>query len=272
MGPDDFTKSQKTPWRIHDGRTHAQQARWLGLPESFSVSRPQGTCIPRRAQIGTCKNIRNRLYPRGQRPPVMLERDVLELLSPGAVMSDIGDGRDARFLHSLPSFFAKAYGMRGIHLTQPAPTCGVFGRGRLPQDAVGTGATVLGRASLSRVFVRAAMAGRICLSALRRRPSLANPSPPVAVPLLPPPRVGDHRNHLSGYPHAADAVLASHLASHQPEEWDQRPGAATSSGPGQLSDGLGDAAQTASGNGSPRPGPAGWPRRGRRDLLGRWAV
>jgi len=61
--------------------------------------------------IRKCKNIRDRLYPREQRPATIFREEVVRLLSADSVVLDIGCGREALFLRSLLPYAGTAYGI-----------------------------------------------------------------------------------------------------------------------------------------------------------------
>ena len=61
--------------------------------------------------IRKCKNIRDRIYVRDDLPGPVFEREVRNLAFSDAIIADIGCGRNARFLRSLSSSFAQAYGV-----------------------------------------------------------------------------------------------------------------------------------------------------------------
>lgn len=61
--------------------------------------------------IRRCKNIRDRIYVRDDLPGPVFEREVRSLAFSDAIIADIGCGRDAKFLRSLSSSFAQAYGI-----------------------------------------------------------------------------------------------------------------------------------------------------------------
>lgn len=61
--------------------------------------------------IRKCKNIRDRIYDREQRPGAIFKRELLKLVSPESTIVDIGCGREASFLRSVSSCVKEAYGI-----------------------------------------------------------------------------------------------------------------------------------------------------------------
>src|SRR5271166_1806379 len=106
------------------------------------------------------------------------------------------------------------------------------------------------------------------LPAVRRTGGLAGSASSLALWRVPIRNVGHRRHHLPGQSSATDDLVSGHMARHQPEERHQRFGITACFGPGQLQDRLGDAAQIASGDGSPGSRSIVWRRRSGRDLLG----
>lgn len=58
-----------------------------------------------------CWDIRNRIYPKEDGASAFFRRTVLTLVSPEAIVVDVGCGREAEFVRSIASSFAVAYGI-----------------------------------------------------------------------------------------------------------------------------------------------------------------
>lgn len=157
-----------------------------------------------------------------------------------------------------------------MHVTPPPPIGSVASDGGgLSAAAAGIGAAVQHRSGVPRLLGCREVAPRDCLSRVRGVSGPAAPPQSVAVPTLPAGSVGDGGDHLPGQQAAIDGVVPGHVAGDQPEERHQRVGLATCPGTGQLQDGLGAAAQTATRDGAAWARPAAWRRGGGRDVLGR---
>lgn len=102
--------------------------------------------------------------------------------------------------------------------------------------------------------VSAALAGRLSLSAVRRRKELAGIRGSMAMLGLQLSEFRDRRDDFSGYAPTIAALVSSGLVGYQPEKWCQRHGLATGAWPEELQDGLDVAPQIAARYGAPRPG------------------
>ena len=76
----------------------------------------------------------------------------------------------------------------------------------------------------------------------------------VALPDMPQSVIRDDGDSIPSKSSAADAVVSCDVASHQSEEWHQCDGAPTYPGAGRVSNGMDDAPETSSCNGSARSG------------------
>src|SRR5215831_10192224 len=83
-----------------------------------------------------------------------------------------------------------------------------------------------------------------------------------------PPELGDSRHHLSGHPEAADGVVSCDVLGYDAEERRQRTGPTARTRTEELQDSMDLAAQVASRDGAPWPGPVGGLGRSGRDLHG----
>src|SRR5579863_2315191 len=130
----------------------------------------------------------------------------------------------------------------GIHLTGLTTTYSMDGNGGLPSDFGGVRTAFQVGAVVSGLLVPASVAGRVSLSALRRHQGVAAEPGLVAVCELRPQSLGDGRNDLPGYAHAAHGLVPGDVVGDCSEERRQRPGTPTGVGSGQLPDCLGLAA------------------------------
>ena len=157
-----------------------------------------------------------------------------------------------------------------ILLTQVTPRYSVRGRGRVPPDVGRVRSSVRYRGGLRRVPRTPALALRLSVPPLWKRQGVATANGAVAVCGVWPADLGHRGHHLSGHAHAAQDLVSRYVVGDQPEDRHQRRHLAARPGLGQLSDGVGVAAQAATGHGSTGAGPSDRTRRGRRDLVG-WA-
>ena len=82
------------------------------------------------------------------------------------------------------------------------------------------------------------MAGRVCLSPVRRALRLDDEAKSAGVRLLRPPGLADGGDNLSGHPETADAVVPGDVVDDDSKERGPRPELAADLGVGQLRDRL----------------------------------
>ena len=95
------------------------------------------------------------------------------------------------------------------------------------------------------------------MSTLRHQASLDHEPGSVDVQRVPVPSVGYGGHDIRAIAFAADHLVSGDLVGEQPEERRECSGTATRAGLGELQDGMGHAAQVASGDGAARAGSAG---------------
>ena len=129
---------------------------------------------------------------------------------------------------------------------------------RLSANHCFVGEPIFSRRRLLGLLIRAALAGRFLLSQLRERSSLEIIAGALALFWM---SQASFRSGWNGFPRHTSAnenLVSSDVVYHQPEKWGERPGAAKSSGPWQLPDGLVNVAQTSAGYGEARAGEIVW--------------
>ena len=129
---------------------------------------------------------------------------------------------------------------------------------RLSANHCFVGEPIFSRRRLLRLFIRVAMAGRFLLSQLRERSSLEIIAGALALFWM---SQASFRSGWNGFPRHTSAnenLVSSDVVYHQSEKWGERSGAAKSSRPWQLPDGLVNVAQTSAGHGEARAGEIVW--------------
>ena len=129
---------------------------------------------------------------------------------------------------------------------------------RLSANHCFVGEPISSRRRLLRLFIRVAMAGRFLLSQLHQRSSLEIIAGALALFWM---SQASFRSGWNGFPRHTSAnenLVSSDVVYHQSEKWGERSGAAKSSRPWQLPDGLVNVAQTSAGHGEARAGEIVW--------------
>lgn len=158
------------------------------------------------------------------------------------------------------SLIAKLDRVLGMHLTPPliGVTSGSGRCRRLSANHCFVGEPISSRRRLLRLFIRVAMAGRFLLSQLHQRSSLEIIAGSLALFWM---SQASFRSGWNGFPRHTSAnenLVSSDVVYHQSEKWGERSGAAKSSRPWQLPDGLVNVAQTSAGHGEARAGEIVW--------------
>ena len=102
------------------------------------------------------------------------------------------------------------------------------------------------------------MAGRFLLSQLHERSSLEIIAGTLALFWVSQASFGSGWDGFPRHISADENLVSSDVVYHESEKWDERSGAAKSSGPWQLPDGLVNVAQTSAGYGEARAGEIVW--------------
>lgn len=142
----------------------------------------------------------------------------------------------------------------GMHLTPPliGVTSGSGRCRRLSANHCFVGEPISSRGRLLRLFIRAAMAGRFLLSQLHQRSSLEIIAGSLALFWMSQASFRSGWNRFPRHTSANENLVSSDVVYHQSEKWGERSGAAKSSRPWQLPDGLVNVAQTSAGHGEAR--------------------
>ena len=122
-----------------------------------------------------------------------------------------------------------------------------------PKESDGVYGTVCHGRCLCVVSGRNTMAGRLCVSGLRRPQGMDDKQEDSLLLLVPTSDVADGGNHLSPEPSAVEELVLGNVVDVHPKDGLECKGIGTGTGFGVLQDGLADVAEVAAGYGTDRP-------------------
>lgn len=153
-----------------------------------------------------------------------------------------------------------------MHLSPVTPTCSIPGRGGLPTHPHRIRGSVCDGEGLPGLPGSTALADRISLPPVHRTRQLGDQTSLHDVQRLRAPNLRHRWDGLSPKSPSLADLVPCHVVGHQPKARGQRAWIAEAAGAGELSDGLGLAAEAPARHDASRPGLACWPGRGGRGL------